>query len=32
MWVSLAGAAVVTIVLTFLVPVIQKPRLTRTEE
>jgi UDP-GlcNAc:undecaprenyl-phosphate GlcNAc-1-phosphate transferase len=32
MWASLAGAAAVTIALTFLVPVIQKPRLTLTEE
>ena len=32
MWASLAGAAAVTIALTFLVPVIQKPHLSRIEE
>ncbi len=32
MWASLAGAAAVTIALTFLVPVVQKPQLSRPEE
>jgi UDP-GlcNAc:undecaprenyl-phosphate GlcNAc-1-phosphate transferase len=32
MWASLAGAAAVTIALTFLVPVVQKPHLSHPEE
>jgi UDP-GlcNAc:undecaprenyl-phosphate GlcNAc-1-phosphate transferase len=32
MWASLAGAAAVTIALTFLVPVVQKPHLSHSEE